>query len=162
MTVRIDIPDLRAAAEAISINSEPPRAEAETVDRFADPDRLRSLFADMFAKGHIREKTGGIHTGALVVGGQVRTVREDVSRHCVIDKLIGAGRHQNLRLEECQILLTGRVSGAIAAKLARAGVPVVATMSVPTTLAASIAGLAGVTIVGRARGPNPTVYRPGA
>jgi len=162
MTVRIDIPNLRAAEDAVSINFELARAEAKTVDQFADPDRLRILFAEMFAKGHIRKKTGGVHTGALVVDGQVWTVREDVSRHCVIDKLIGAARREGLRLEDCQILLTARISGAIAAKLARAGVPVVATMSIPTTLAASIASRAGVTIVGRARGPNPTIYRPGA
>jgi len=152
---------LRSADEVTPIKAEPVRAESEFVDRFADPTRLRTLWSQMFAGGHLREQTGGVHTGALVVDGQVRTVREDVSRHCVIDKLVGAARHEGLRLEDCQILLTGRVSSAIATKLARAGVPVVATMSVPTTLAASIADRAGITIIGRARGPNPHIYRPG-
>jgi len=152
---------LRPADDAVPIDSEPTRADADFVDRFADPELLRPLFVQMFAGGHIRDQTGGVHTGALIFDGQLRTVREDVSRHCVIDKLIGAARHEGLRLEECQILLTGRVSGAIAEKLARARVPVVATMSVPTTLAASIADRAGITIIGRARGSKPHIYRPG-
>jgi len=162
VTVRIEHSELRPSTDTVPIVSEPARVKAEFVSRFADPDQLRPLFAAMFEAGHLRDKTGGIHTGALVFDGQVRTVREDVSRHCVIDKLIGAALHEGLRLEDCQVLLTGRVSGSIATKLARAGVPVVATMSVPTTLAGSIAGKAGITIIGRGRGPNPHVYPPGA
>lgn len=160
--VRMEHRELRTADDAASIEPEPSRAQAEFINRLADPGRLRPLYAEMFNRGDLRERTGGVHTGALVVDGQVRTVREDVSRHCVIDKLVGAGRRDCLRPQDCQMILTSRISGAIAAKLARAGIPVVATMSIPTTLAASIASRAGVTIIGRARSANPHVYRPGA
>ena len=56
-------------------------------------------------------------------------MREDVSRHCVIDKLIGSGRKADVDPAQAVILLSGRVSGAIAAKVARAGIPAIATMS---------------------------------
>ncbi len=160
--VRIEHRELRTAADAAAIEPAPARAQTEFIDRLARPDQLRPLFAEMLDRGNLRERTGGVHTGALIVDRQVRMVREDVSRHCVVDKLIGAGRYDDLRPQDCVIILTSRVSGVIAAKLARAGIPVVATMSIPTTLAASIASRAGVTIIGRARSANPNVYLPGA
>jgi FdhD protein len=155
-TIRIDGPllALRAAIEPI-----PVRATADVAAEFATPEVLRPLYEEMFARAELKDKTGGVHTGALVVAGEVRAVREDVSRHCVVDKLIGAAWHENLPPQSCRLLLTSRVSGAIAAKVARAGVPIVTTMSVPTTLAGAIAGQAGVTMVGRARSSNPHVYR---
>ncbi len=160
--VRIEHRELRTADDAAAIEHTSSRAQAEVVVRLAGSGQLRTQFAEMFDRGELREQTGGVHTGALVIDGQVRTVRDDVSRHCLVDKLIGAGRHEGLRPQDCQMILTSRISGVIAAKLARAGIPVVATMSIPTTLAASIASRAGVTIIGRARSANPHVYRPGA
>ncbi|MFQ5530523.1 MAG: formate dehydrogenase accessory sulfurtransferase FdhD [Gemmatimonadota bacterium] len=158
-TVRIDGEALRSAGRNSEIPTVSLPATSQFVEQFSAPDRLRSLYAEMFARGELREQTGGVHTGALVVGGHVRAVREDVSRHCVVDKLIGACWREGLRPTDCRILLTSRVSGAIAAKVARAGIPVVATMSVPTTLAGSIAARAGVTMIGRGRSSRPHVYR---
>jgi FdhD protein len=135
---------------------------SEVVSALTADGNLRSLFQRMFSMGDLRQATGGIHTGALVVGDEVRFVREDVSRHCVIDKLIGSGRRARIDPAQVLFLLSGRVSATIAAKVARAGVPVIATMSIPTTLAATIAARAGVTIIGRARSPKPHTYAPGA
>lgn len=161
MTVRIDTGPLALSEPDPRIPPVAKPAAAEFVEAFAVSDRLRSLYAEMFARGTLRELTGGVHTGALVVDGSVRAVREDVSRHCVVDKLIGAAWRGGVVLNDSQILLTGRLSGAIAAKVARAGIPVVTTMSVPTTLAGSIAARAGVTLIGRARSSEPHVYRMG-
>lgn len=154
-----------------TLRSDPPRFDhverVETIPGVIPTDlleggRLRGLFEQMFAEGQLRQATGGIHTGALVVDRDVHAVREDVSRHCVVDKLIGRGRRDGIEAARAMILLSGRVSATIAAKVARAGIPTVATMSIPTTLAARIAGTAGVTIIGRARSPNPRLYAPGA
>lgn len=138
----------------------PPRFPALAEALAEDADTLRSLFATMFERGVLRERSGGVHTGALVVDGAVRAVREDVSRHCVVDKLVGHALREGERLEASVVLLSGRISGAIAAKGARAGVATLATMSIPTTLAAEIAGRAGVTLIGRARSASPHVYPP--
>jgi len=152
--------DLRRAPAAIP---EGPARAPELVGALAaNPDALRDLFQAMFERAALRERTGGIHTGALVERGEVRCVREDVSRHCVVDKLIGHAALAGSALDGATILLSGRVSGAVAAKAARAGVAALATMSIPTTLAARIAGRAGVTLIGRARAAAPHVYPPGS
>ena len=140
----------------------PPRAGELVGTLTANPGGLRALFQAMFEGAALRERTGGIHTGALVERGQVRCVREDVSRHCVVDKLIGQAALAGSGFDGTVILLSGRISGAIAAKAARAGVAAMATMSIPTTLAAEIAGRAGMTLIGRARGAAPHVYPPGS
>ena len=152
--------DLRRAPA--SIPEGPARAPGLVGALAANPVALHDLFQAMFERAALRERTGGIHTGALVEEGEVRCVREDVSRHCVVDKLIGHAALAGSALDGATILLSGRVSGAIAAKAARAGVAALATMSIPTTLAARIAGRAGVTLIGRARAAAPHVYPPGS
>lgn len=139
----------------------PTRAPGVVDALFADPDTLRGLYQAMFDRGTLRERSGGVHTGAIVHDGEVRIVREDVSRHCVLDKLIGRYLLDGRDLEGTAVLLSGRISGALAAKGARAGVAVMATMSIPTTLAAEIAARAGMTLIGRARAAEPHVYPPG-
>lgn len=139
-----------------------PRREGSLLVRLLDdPGLLRPLFAAMFDAGTLRNLTGGVHTGALVVDGTVRFVREDVSRHCVVDKLIGAAARDAESLDDALLLLSGRISGVLAAKGARAGVCAMATMSIPTTLAAAIADAAGMTLFGRARSGEPHIYAPG-
>jgi len=140
----------------------PPRFPHLTDALAEHPGTIRELFQAMFDRAALRELTGGLHTGALVEHREVVCVREDASRHCVVDKLVGHAALAGRSLEGAVILLSGRISGAIAAKAARTGVAVVATMSIPTTLAAEIAGRAGVTLIGRARAAAPHVYRPGS
>lgn len=140
----------------------PPRAPELVGALSANPDGLRELFQAMFEGATLRERTGGIHTGALVDRGEVRCVREDVSRHCVVDKLIGRAVIADSSLDAAVILLSGRISGAIAAKAARAGVAAMATMSIPTTLAAEITRASGLTMIGRARAAAPHIYPPGS
>lgn len=160
-TIRI-VGDLPADAHAGTDIQPLQSRDEEMATALVTGGSLRGLFERMFSEGNLRPATGGVHTGALVVAGEVHTVREDVSRHCVIDKLIGSGRKADVDPAQAVILLSGRVSGAIAAKVARAGIPAIATMSIPTTLAASIAEKAGVTIIGRARSNSPQLYVPGA
>lgn len=137
-----------------------PRAPGIAAGLAARPDRLHAAFAAMFERAALRDRTGGLHTGALLVGTDILCVREDVSRHCVVDKLVGWAARENAGLDGAVLLLTGRISGAIAAKLARSSVAAAATMSIPTSLAAEIAAGAGVTLLGRARTGAPHLYRP--
>ena len=141
--------------------SGPARAPDDARRLIEDPDALRGFYQAMFDRGSLRERSGGVHTGALVAGGEVLAVREDVSRHCVVDKLLGRALFDGRDLAGAVVLLTGRISGALAAKAARSGVAAMATMSIPTTLAAEVAGRAGLTLVGRARAAEPHVYPPG-
>jgi FdhD protein len=143
------------------IPSGPRRAGTELSALLDDPPRLAALFAEAFRRSTLRDEAGGgLHTGARVARGAVADVAEDVSRSAVVDKLVGAALLAGAPPDDTLLLLSGRISAPIAAKLARAGVAAAATISIPTTLAVEIATRAGISLVGRARRGSPWRYGP--
>lgn len=139
---------------------EPRRLSSSLADLLADGERLRSLFAEMYERGVLRERGGGVHTGGLVTERRLREVAEDVGRQNVVDKLIGRAVLDGRSLRDSLLLLSGRISGVIAAKAWRSGVAALASLSIPTTLACDVARRAGVTLVGRARSAEPQIHWP--
>jgi formate dehydrogenase assembly factor FdhD len=125
-----------------------------------DRKRLAGWFLEMFERADLRARVGGVHTGGLVLGGRLLAIAEDVSRHHVVDRLVGIAFRDGLPLGEAVLLLSARISGAMAAKACRAGVGALVSRSVPTELAASIAGANGLILVGRARQEAPHYYWP--
>ena len=95
-----------------------------------------------------------------MIDGSIVDVVEDVSRSAVIDKLVGSALLDGGVPAQSLLLLSGRLSGAIAAKLAAAGIAAAASISIPTTLAVEIASRAGVALVGRSRRDVPYRYGP--
>jgi FdhD protein len=146
----------RAATGAIP--PEERRLPAAMQPLLSEPGRLRPLFNAMFERAELRKAGGGVHTGGLVLEGELARVVEDVGRHNLIDKLIGGAIRAGVDPGRCMLILSARISGAIALKLWRSGVPAVATISVPTTMARDIAARCGITIVGRALKQNPFIY----
>lgn len=129
----------------------------------ADPGRLGALFHELFEGARLKEiHGGGLHTGGRVIDGRIVDIAEDVSRSAVVDKLVGRALHEGTLGGSAAgadlLLLSGRISATIAAKLSRAGVAAAATISVPTSLAVEIAERTGVVIVGRARRASPLRY----
>lgn len=140
----------------------PYRPEPALEELLSDAVRLAALFREMFDRADVRSTGGGgVHTGALVLEGRIVDVVEDVSRSAVIDKLAGSALLDGGMPDQALFLLSGRISAAIAAKLAAAGVAAAATISIPTTLAVEIAGRSGVALVGRARRDSPHRYGTG-
>ena len=144
---------------SLTVQPGPGRPGPELELLLSDPARLSSLFRQLFEADGTETSVGGVHTGALVLGGGIVDAVEDVSRSAVIDKLVGAALTEDGMPDQSLLLLSGRISATIAAKLARAGVSAAATISIPTTLAVEITTRAGVAMVGRARRESPFRYR---
>jgi FdhD protein len=93
------------------------------------------------------------------VSGEVLLVREDVGRHNAVDKVIGRMLMQErLPLSRQLLFVSGRASFEIVQKALLAGVPIVASVSAPSTLAIDLARESGVTLAGFVRGDRFNIY----
>ena len=141
-------------------------ADPETMNRSAplrgEPpaaETLRALFKQLFAAGARYNETGGIHAAALTDGATLLFHAEDIGRHNAVDKVIGGAVLARTPITGRGLLVTGRISAELAFKAARAGVAWVATPSVPSTLAVTIADRSGMVLVGRAVSGTPHVHK---
>jgi FdhD protein len=128
-----------------------PRVEADVLAGL--PRRLR-------AAQRVFERTGGLHAAALFgPGGEPLIVREDVGRHNAVDKLLGrAAMEGRLPLSDGVLLVSGRSSFEIVQKALVAGVPVIAAVSAPSSLAVQLARESNMTLVGFLRERSFNVY----
>jgi FdhD protein len=117
------------------------------------PDRLR-------AAQRVFSRTGGLHAAGLFTSsGELLVAREDVGRHNAVDKIVGwALLNGLLPLSGCALLVSGRASFELVQKAVLAGLPLLAAVSAPSSLAADLAEEAGLTLVGFLRGSSMNVY----
>jgi FdhD protein len=123
-----------------------------------DTPRLRGLFKELFARGARYKETGGIHAAALTDGDVLLYHAEDIGRHNAVDKVMGAAVLDRCNPEDRILLVTGRISGELAYKAARARIAVVATPSIPSTIAVDIARASGMALIGRAVSGQPQIH----
>ena len=137
---------------AFPVTADPLQVDAELLTSF--PEVLRDA-QDVF------EKTGGIHAAALFDGttGRMLVLREDVGRHNAVDKVIGwALKEDLLPLTGTVLMVSSRASFELAQKALMAGIPVLAAVSAPSSLAAEFADEVGMTVVGFLRGDSMVIY----
>jgi FdhD protein len=147
----------KASLEAVRLTSRyspgdaPALLAADTLT--AMPDQLR-------AAQRVFASTGGLHGAALfATDGTLLAVREDIGRHNAVDKVLGwALEHNRIPLNAAVLLVSGRASFELTQKAVMAGVPVLAAVSAPSSLAVDLASQSGVTLVAFLRGDSMNVY----
>ncbi|HEX8867167.1 MAG TPA: formate dehydrogenase accessory sulfurtransferase FdhD [Lentzea sp.] len=149
----------KAALDAVKLKT---RYSPALDDVRVTPEALTSFPDALRERQKVFESTGGLHAAGLFVNGELLVVREDVGRHNAVDKVLGWAVLQNLvPLRGAVLMVSGRASFELVQKAAMAGIPVLAAVSAPSSLAVELAEEQGMTLVGFLRGDSMNVYTGG-
>ena len=119
--------------------------------------QVMDSFDLLIQKAEVWSKTGGTHVAALVGEGKF-IVREDVSRHVAVDKVIGAGLMAEIDFSQSFIVCSGRIPPDRVVKLANVGIPIMVTKAAPTIEGLKIGETAGITLIGFLRNGRFNIY----
>ena len=146
----------KASIDAVRTAS---RYDVRPDDSPIDPAVLVTLPGQLRAAQKSFDKTGGLHAAGLFRDGELLCVREDVGRHNAVDKVIGwAVQRELLPLVGTVLQVSGRASFELVQKALMAGIPALAAVSAPSSLAVELADEAGMTLVGFLRGASYNIY----
>lgn len=147
----------KASLDAVAtISRHAPGDDPTTITR----ETLTTLPATLRAGQKVFASTGGLHGAALFTAdGTLLALREDIGRHNAVDKVIGWALEQNrIPLSGTVLLVSGRASFELTQKAVMAGIPVMAAVSAPSSLAVDLAAQSGLTLVAFLRGDSMNIY----
>jgi FdhD protein len=146
----------KASIEAVHRRDLKPPDSAFTID----PELLCALPERLRSEQEVFGRTGGLHAAALFdTDGKLVALREDIGRHNAVDKVVGwALLEDRLPLASHVLLVSGRGGFEIVQKALAAGVPVLASVSAPSSLAVQLAREFNLTLAGFLRGRRFVVY----
>lgn len=147
----------KAALDAVRLKTRhSPAGDPTTVS----PTVLTGLPDTLRQAQRVFDSTGGLHAAGLFrADGTMLVVREDVGRHNAVDKVMGwALLNDHIPLAGTVLMVSGRASFELVQKAAMAGVPMLAAVSAPSSLAVELADESGMTLIGFLRGDSMNVY----
>ena len=147
----------KASIDAVKVSGPPKLSEDSPIVKV---DVMNSLAAKLLEKQDIFEHTGGLHAAALFSSnGELVSMREDIGRHNAVDKLIGSAfMDGKLPLNNSIILVSGRASFELLQKSIMAGIPILAAVGAPSSLAVEIAKRHKMTLIGFLRDGRFNIY----
>ncbi len=155
---RTSIEDVLKLRREPSGTAPPTEREEAGLTPIVEASVLTRLPAALRERQSIFASTGGLHAAAFFdTEGRMLLIREDIGRHNAVDKAIGAILRAGIA-PPAILLVSGRLGFEIVEKAVLAGVPIVAAVSAPTSLAVALADEAGLTLVGFLRGERFNVY----
>ncbi len=146
----------RAAVERVRLECQPIATDGPKLAR----EMLWTLTARLREAQAVFDQTGGLHAAGLFdVDGRLRRAREDVGRHNAVDKVVGGLlREDALPSADSILLVSGRASFELVQKAALAGIPVLAAVGAPSSLAVELGLDLGMTVIGFLRDGRCNVY----
>ena len=147
----------KAALDAVKLRT---RFDPATATLPVSTKTLAAMPDSMRQQQRVFATTGGLHAAGLFTSaGDLLAVREDVGRHNAVDKVLGwATQQERVPLADAGLLVSGRASFELVQKAAMAGIPLLAAVSAPSSLAVELATEHGMTLVGFLRGTSMNIY----
>ncbi|WP_458403881.1 formate dehydrogenase accessory sulfurtransferase FdhD [Methanobrevibacter sp.] len=138
------------------------RSELKTIepiesDLTIDATQIIKDIENLTAEAKIWQKTGGVHVAQLKYEDNV-IIREDVSRHVAVDKVIGAAAIEGYDFSKCYISYSGRMPADMLIKVIRVGIPIIFSNSAPASSGIDVARAGNITMVGFVRQNRFTIY----
>lgn len=139
------------------IRAELKTIEFNTSDLKIDATQIIKDIQHLTDEAKIWQKTAGVHVAQLKYEDKI-IIREDVSRHVAVDKVIGAASKEGYDFSKCYISYSGRMPADMLIKVIRVGIPIIISNSAPASSGIDVANAGNITMVGFVRNNRFTIY----
>ena len=139
------------------IRSELESIEPNDSDLTVDATQIIKDIKHLTDEAKIWQKTAGVHVAQLKFEDKI-IIREDVSRHVAVDKVIGAASKEGYDFSKCYISYSGRMPADMLIKVIRVGIPIIISNAAPASSGLDVARMGNITMVGFVRDNRFTVY----